>query len=107
MAGEEGLCRLIAAEEEGGAGGGTDNGAADTAIDATEAARGKEAARGLQARLERVEGVEGEVDCRSSQTAGEEGVDEGGRRRGGHGDMVEMVVGYVRYEVDIRVESML
>ncbi|OAA79838.1 hypothetical protein LEL_03324 [Akanthomyces lecanii RCEF 1005] len=73
------LGRLVGAEEEGGAGGGPDHRGADAPVDAGEATRGEEARRGLQARLERVEREEGEVDGGAGDSAGDEG---GAKRRG-------------------------
>ena len=62
---EVGFAGLVAHEEESGAGGGTDQRGADAGVDAAEAARGGEAGGGLEARFERVDGVEGEVDGRA------------------------------------------
>jgi hypothetical protein len=68
--GEVALHGVVGDEEESCAGGGADNGAADAAIDAGEAARGREAGRGLEAGLEGVERVEGEVDGGACEAAG-------------------------------------
>jgi hypothetical protein len=54
---------VVGHEEESGAGRGADDGGADAAVDACEAAGGEEAAAGLEAGLEGVDGVEGEVYC--------------------------------------------
>ena len=53
---------FVGDEEEGGRGRGAEEGGADAGVDAAEAAGGVEALGGLEARFERVEGVEGEVD---------------------------------------------
>lgn len=75
---------LVRDEEERGAGRGADYGGAHAGVDASEAAGGAEGRRGLEARLQRVEGVEGEVDGRAGQGAGEERGGGGGDGRGGH-----------------------
>nr|POE72021.1 hypothetical protein CFP56_11897 [Quercus suber] len=64
------LHALVADEEEGGAGRAADDRGADAGVDAAEAAGGEEAPRGLQARLERVEGEEGGVDEGAGEAAG-------------------------------------
>lgn len=61
---------VVGDEEESGAGGGADDGAAHAAVDASEAARLGEAGRGLEAGLEGVEGVQGEIHGGACETAG-------------------------------------
>lgn len=75
---DDALGRLVGAEEECGAGRGSDERAADAAVDAGEAAGREEAGRGLETCLEGVEWEEGEVDCRAGEGACEEGGLEGG-----------------------------
>lgn len=53
------LCGVVGGEEERGARGGADDGAADAGVDAAEATGARKAGRGLEAGLQRVEGVEG------------------------------------------------
>ena len=57
------LHSLVGDEEEGCAGRGSHDCAADAIVDPAEAARGPEAGGGLQAGFERVEGEERGVDC--------------------------------------------
>ena len=57
------LHALVGDEEEGGAGRGAHDRAADAIVDPAEAARGPEAGGGLQAGFEGVEGEERGVDC--------------------------------------------
>lgn len=57
------LHAFVGYEEEGCAGGGADDGAADAVVDSAETAAGPEAGGGLQAGFERVEGEEGGVYC--------------------------------------------
>lgn len=52
------LDAFVCDEEEGGAGCGSDDGAADAVVDAAETARGPEAGAGLETGFERVEGEE-------------------------------------------------
>lgn len=78
VGGQGGLYGLVGAKEERSAGRGADNGGADAAVYAGEAARGEEAGGGLEAGLEGVEGEEGEVDGGAGEGAGEEGGLEGG-----------------------------
>ena len=59
---EEGLSGLVGDEEECCAWCGADKCGADTRVDAAKSARGLEAAGGLEAGFERVDGVEGEID---------------------------------------------
>ena len=61
---------LVGDEEESCAWGGPNDGGADAAVDAAEAACCGEASRGLETGLEGVEGVEGEVDCCACDGAG-------------------------------------
>lgn len=68
--GESALDAVIGDEEERGARRGADDGRADATVDATEAARGDEALAGLQARLERVEREEREVDSGAGNGSG-------------------------------------
>jgi hypothetical protein len=57
------LHALVGDEEQGGAGRGADDGAADAIVDSAEAAAGPEAGGGLEAGFEGVEGEERGVDC--------------------------------------------
>ena len=79
---EVSLDGVVGDEEEGCARGGADDGAADAAVDAGEAARGREAARGLEAGFEGVERVEGEVDGGACEAAGLVGVSQPARELG-------------------------
>lgn len=56
---------LIADEEKRRSWGGAHDDAADAGVNSSEAAGGPEAGGGLQAGFERVERVEGDVDCRA------------------------------------------
>lgn len=60
---EERLGGFVGAEEEGRAGGGTDEGGAHAPVDAAETAGREEALVGLEAGFEGVEGEERGVDC--------------------------------------------
>lgn len=57
------LHALVGDEEEGGAGRGAHDRAADAIVDSAEAARGPEAGGGLEAGFEGVEGEQRGVDC--------------------------------------------
>ena len=60
---QERLYRLVAHKEESGTGGGANERGADTGINTAETAGLVKAGGGLEASLEGVDGVEGEVDC--------------------------------------------